>query len=138
MTDPIINIRNALEAALASITPAIDFVHENEAYTPLSGVPYCEAYLLVAPPNNSTMGDGFYQEQGIFQIDLQYPPLLGTLGCATRAGLIRTLFKRGATFTDGGINVQIDLTPEVGQGDIEAGRWKQIIRIRWHADIFTS
>ena len=137
MTDPIINIRNALETALASISPAIDIVHENgERYEPTPDIPYCEAYLLVAPPGNPTQGGGYYQEQGVFQINLQYPPLAGTLPCATQAGLIRTLFKRGAVFTDGGIKTQIDFTPEVGQGREEDGRWKQVIRIRWHADVF--
>lgn len=137
MTDPIINIRNALENALASISPAIDIVHENVAYDPQPSVPYCEAYLLVATPANLTMGDGFYQEQGIFQINLQYPPLVGTLDCATQAGLIRALFKRGATFADGSIAAQIDRTPEISQGAVDAGRWKQIVKIRWHADIYT-
>ncbi|WP_158569430.1 phage tail terminator-like protein [Duganella sp. BJB475] len=135
--DPIIHIRNALEAALASITPAIDIVHENESYDPVPDQPYCEPYLLVGLPDNSTIGSGYYQERGVFQINLQYPPLVGTLACATRAGLIRNLFKRGATFADGGITVQIDLTPGIGMGDVETGRWKQIIRCRWHADIFT-
>lgn len=131
------NIRNALETALASISPGIDIAHQNEAYDPQPGVPYCEAYLLVAPPSNPTMGDGFYQEQGVFQVTLQYPALVGTLDCATRAELIRALFKRGATFSDGGVAVMVDLTPEIGTGTNEADRWKQIVKIRWHADIYT-
>jgi hypothetical protein len=137
MTDPIINIRDALEAALSSISPAIHIVNENaEVYEPLPGVPYCEAYLLPATPSNPTAGTGFYQEQGVFQVTLQYPPLTGSLPCATQAGLIRALLKRGAVFTDGGIKVQIDKTPEVGQGAVQEGRWRQVVKIRWHSDIF--
>lgn len=134
MTIP--NIRNALEAALASIAPTIDIAYENVPYTPVAGQPYCEAYMLVATPSNPTVGDGFYQELGILQINLQYPPLVGTLACATRAEAIRSLFKRGAVFSDGGVQVHIDLTPEIMAGAIEGDRWKQIIKVRWHADVY--
>lgn len=133
------NIRNALETALASLAPPIDIVHENsERYEPQADVPYCEAYLLVAEPGNSTLGQAYYREAGVFQINLQYPLLTGTLPCALRAEQVRALFKRGATFTDGGVSVQVDRTPAIEAGAPEEGRWKQIIRIRWHADIFTA
>jgi hypothetical protein len=135
MTIP--NIRNALENALASITPAIDIVHENEAYVPVAGRPFCEAYLMVATPSNPTMGDGFYQELGVFQVSLQYPTEAGTADAAAQAELIRALFKRGATFSDGGVTAQIDRTPEISGGVVEADRWKLIVRARWHADIYT-
>lgn len=133
MTIP--NIRNALETALASITPPIDIAYENVAYEP-TDAPYCEVYLLVGTPGNSTLGQGYHKEQGILQVNLQYPPLVGTLDCALRAEAIRQLFRRGATFADGGVTVQVDRTPEIGTGAVEESRWKQIIRIRWHADIF--
>jgi hypothetical protein len=138
MTDPTINIRNALVDALASITPVIDIVHQNEAYSPQPDDPYCEVYLLPANPANPTMGNGFYREQGILQINLQYPPRVGTLDCETRAGLIRSLFKRGASFSDGGVTVLIDKTPEMADGSEESGRWKQIIKVRWYADIYPT
>lgn len=132
-------IRNALETALASITPPIDIVHENGLrYEPQPDVPYCEAYLLVAEPANPTIGDAFYVERGILQVNLQYPPLVGTLECALRAEAIRSLFRRGAAFIDNDVTVQIDKTAEIEAGEQVEGRWKQIVRIRWHADIFTS
>jgi hypothetical protein len=130
------NIRNALESALAAIAPALDIVHENQAYEPTAGRPYQECYLLVATPSNPTMGDGYHQELGIFQINLQFPPDVGTLDCAQRAEIIRAAFKRGATFIDDGQVVLISRTPEIGAGAIEEGRWKQIIRIRWTADVY--
>jgi hypothetical protein len=131
------NIRNALEAALAGISPAIDIVHENQAYDPIAGQPYCEAYLLPAEPGNTALGSGYHREQGAFQINLQYPPLVGTLDAAMRGEQVRALFRRGATFTDGGVKVQIDKTPEIGQGKVEGDRWKLVCRIRWHADVFS-
>lgn len=136
MTIP--NIRNALEQALASIDPAIDIVHENVPYDPVPDRPYCAAYLLVAEPGNPTLGEAYHKEQGVMQVNLQYPPLVGTLACALRAEAIRALFKRGSAFSDGGVTVQIDRTPEIDRGEQVDGRWMQIVRIRWHADIFTA
>jgi hypothetical protein len=129
-------IRNALENALAAITPAIDIVHENQKYEPIAGRPFCEVLILFATPGNPTMGDGFYQELGILQVNLKYPPEVGTLDAATQAALIRTAFKRGATFTDGGITVQIDKTPEIPGGTVDDGRWKIVLRAPFHADIY--
>ena len=132
-------IRNALETALASLEPEIDIVHENGLrYEPQPDVAYCEVYLLVAEPANPTIGEAFYIERGILQVTLQYPPLVGTLDCALRAESIRSLFKRGATFADNGVTVQIDRTPEIEAGEQVDGRWRQLVRIRWHADIFTA
>lgn len=137
MSDPVISIRNALEAALAAITPAIDIVHENEEYTPTVGRPYCEAYLLWATPGNPTLGQGYYQELGVLQVSLKYPLMAGTLDAATQAGLIRNLFKRGAAFTSGGVKVQIDKTAAVGAGAPDTGTWKVVIRCSFSAGIFT-
>jgi len=131
------SIRNALENALAAITPAIDIVHENQAYSPISGRPFCEAYCMFATPSNPTMGDGFFQEIGIFQINLQYPAEVGTADASARAALIRDAFPRRATFAFGGVTVQIDKTPEIGAGTVDADRWFVPIKVRWHADIFT-
>jgi hypothetical protein len=130
------NIRNALENALAAITQAIDIVHENEAYEPIAGRPFCEAYVMFATPANPTMGDGFYQELGIFQINLQYPTEVGTAAAAAQAQLIRDAFPRGATFVFGGVTVQVDRTPEISAGTVDADRWFLPIKVRWHADIY--
>lgn len=129
------NIRNALEGALANVV-TIDLVHENQSYDPTADRPYAEVYLMVAKPGNPTMGDGFYQEIGVLQINLQYPPEVGTLAAAQQAELIRAAFKRGASFTDGGVAVIIDGTPEIGAGRIDSGAWMLPIKIPWHADIY--
>jgi hypothetical protein len=131
------SIRNALENALAAITPAIDIVHENQSYVPISGQPFAEAYVLFATPSNPTMGDGFYQELGILQVNLQYPTEVGTADAAAQAQLIRNAFPRGATFVFGGVTVQVDRTPEISAGTVDDDRWFLPVKIRWHADIYT-
>jgi len=130
-------IRDALEDALAAIQPALDTVHGNEAYTPITGRPYQEVHVMFATPGNPTMGDGFYQELGVLQVNLLYPPGEGSAAAAARAGLIRQAFKRGATFAASGITVQIDKTPEASGGVVDGDRWRIVVRAPFHADINT-
>jgi len=68
--------------------------------------------LVVTDAAMAEVGDGFYREQGLFQVSLFYPLQTGTLTAATRAQAIRTAFKRGTTMTSGSVKVIVDLTPE--------------------------
>jgi len=130
-------IRDAIEAALDAIAPALDTVHGNEEYTPVTGRPYQEVHVMFAMPGNPTMGDGFYQELGVLQVNLLYPPGEGGAAAAARAGLIRQAYKRGSTFAAGGITVQIDKTPEASGGSVDGDRWRVVVRAPFHADINT-
>lgn len=130
-----IKIRASLETALASIVPAIDTAYQNFSFTPVTGQPYQELYLLPAEPNNWAMGDGSRQERGIFQINLQYPAGQGPAIAEARAGLIKALFKRGASFTKDGVTVQIERTPEICEGRPGDGRWMVPIRIRYFCNL---
>jgi len=68
------------------------------------------------------MGDR-HQEQGFMQVMLMYPLLTGSLVAMTRAELIRTTFKKGNTFSSGGITTLITSTPtiEAGSNSTEGG-----------------
>jgi hypothetical protein len=135
MSDPVTSIRNALERALGAMTPQIPTVHQNEGYEPQTGVAYQECYLLRGDPDNSTLGQGYYQERGVFQVTLKYLLGQGTADCETRAGMIRTLFARGATFTADDIAVQVDTTPTITAGMPDGDAWSQSVKVRWHADV---
>jgi len=130
-------IRDALEAALDAIAPALDTVHGNEEYTPVTGQPYQEVHLMFATPGNPTMGDSFYQELGVLQVNLLYPPGEGSAAAAARADLIRQALKRGSTFAAGGITVQIDKTPKASGGAVDGDRWRVVVRAPFHADMNT-
>ncbi|MDQ1921627.1 DUF4128 domain-containing protein [Massilia pseudoviolaceinigra] len=130
-----IKIRAALETALASIAPPIETAYQNFAFTPVTGQPYQAPYLLPAEPNNWSMGDGSRQERGIFQINLQYPPGQGPAAAGARAEMVRDLFHRGASFTKDGITVQIERTPEIGEGREDNGRWFLPVKIRWFCNL---
>ncbi len=127
-------IRAALETKLDSILPAISTNWENTPFKPVNGTPYQQVYLLPGEPDNPTMGDGFYRDKGILQINLMYPQLTGTGTAAARAELIRTTFKRGTSIISGGITVIIEKTPEIGQGRPDGDRWFIPVRIRWFSD----
>ena len=133
----IVSIRAALETKLKAITPALATEWENVPYTPISGTAYQKTFLLPATPGNPTMGDGFYREQGIFQITLMYPLQTGTKAAADRAELIRTAFKRGTSMVSGTMTVKVEATPEVSPGRVDGDRWSVPVKVRWFADKIT-
>ena len=130
------SVRIALENKLNAMTPALSTAWENVPFTPVSGTPYQAAYLLPATPANPTMGDGYYREQGIFQVTLMYPLQAGPKTAADRAELIRAAFKRGTSMTSGGITTIIERTLEIGQGRVDGDRWALPVKIRWYAGIY--
>jgi hypothetical protein len=133
----IVSVRAALEVKLSAMTPALVIAWENAPYTPVAGTPYQAAYLLPATPDNPTMGDSFYREQGIFQVSLFYPLQVGPKAAADRAELIRTTFKRGTSMVSGTVTVRVARTPEIGQGRVDGDRWHVPVRIVYCAGVNT-
>ena len=133
----ITSIRAALETRLAAMSPALATAYENVPYAPVLGTPFQAVYLLPATPDNSTMGDGHYVEQGIFQVSLFYPLQAGPKAAADRAELIRTQFKRGTSMTSGSVTVRIMRTPEIGQGRVDGDRWHIPVKCVYFAEITT-
>jgi len=130
-------VRTALETKLNSITPALASAWENVPYTPVTGTPYQACFLMTATPDNLTLGDGFYREQGYLQVSLFYPLQAGPQTAELRAELIRTAFKRGVSMTSGAVTVNVELTPHIGQGRRDDDRWHVPVKIFWSAGIYT-
>lgn len=131
----IVLVRSALQAKLDGMSPALATAWENVDYVPVTGTPYQAAYVLAAEPDNPTMGDDYYREQGIFQISLFYPIKVGTAVSEARAELIRTTFKRGTSMTSGAVTVIINKTPEISPGRVDGDRWHIPVKIRFYAGI---
>lgn len=127
-------VRQALETALAAMSPALSTAFENVAFTPANGVPYQQVNLLFAEPDNPEMSNG-YTERGIFQITLRYPLNGGPALASARAQLIRTHFYRGRSFTASGVSVSIERTPEIGSGRTEDDRFVIPVRVRFYSHI---
>lgn len=129
------NIRIALETALAAMAPSLATAWENTAFAPpASSVPYQRAYILFSTPDNQEFGASHIQ-QGIFQINLLYPLQAGPADAADRAELIRASFRRGFSFTNSGVTVNITRTPEVGQGLPDGDRWLVPVKVRFSSFI---
>ena len=132
-----LKVRQALEAAIATITPALATVRENERYSPIEGTPYQYVQFIGFIPDTAEVTKS-HRLCGYMQIDLMYPPLKGSGEAQTRAELIKNKFKKGSTFTKDSINVNILNTPEILQGRNEGDRWKIIVQIYYSAWIIVS
>lgn len=131
----IVKVRAALETALNGMSPALATAWENNAFAPPAAtVPYQSAFVLPATPDNREYGSS-YQEQGMFQVTLMYPLQTGTSAAAARAELLRATFKRGSSFTNLGVTVNIIRTPEVSAGTVDGDRFSMHIKIRFSAFI---
>lgn len=130
-------IRAALETALNAMTPALATAWENNTFTPpVATVPYQKAVILYSQPENPSFGDAFYREKGIFQVTLFYPLKQGTSAITARGELLRSIFKRGATFIKDDICVTIERTPEIPSGTPDGDRWAMPVKIRFFSHIF--
>ena len=128
------NIRAALETALNAMTPPLATAWQNIPYTPIVGTPYQRVSLLTAEPNNQEFGAS-YTEAGYMQVDLCYPQTVGAGGVEQRVELIRTTFKRGKTFLNGGITTTISTTPELAPAYLDGDRFVRPVKIRFHTYI---
>lgn len=128
-------VRKALEVALAAMSPALSTAYENAPFSPVVGTAYQRVTLLLTEPANPVVGGGFYTEEGFLQVDLAYPLDAGPAAATARAELIRTTFYRGASFTASGVTVNIERTPEIMPGRVEADRFVIPVRIRFYAHV---
>lgn len=129
-------VRQAFEMDLKAMTPTLPIEFENQPFTKPAG-PYCRAHLLPAAPDNATLGDGMYWEQGLFQVLLCYPLDAGTADVMGRAQMIKERFFRGRGLPRGSLTVVISATPTVAPGFIDGDRYCVAVRIAYHAQIFT-
>lgn len=109
---------------------------ENVSFVPQNAVPYQKVNFVFARPENPTKGDGFYREIGFLQVTLYYPLQKGPYAAMSRAELFRTTFPRGSSFSNNGIVVNIDRTPEIMPGMPTDESYIVIVRIPFYANIF--
>jgi hypothetical protein len=137
VSDALEPIRIALETHLDAITPALATQWENDSLfvPPDADTPYQASFFMPAEPDNEEMGSTHYTELGVYQVSLFYPLKGGQADARTRAGLIRSAFKRGTSLTNAGVTVTVQRTPMVGQGSRDGEMWFVPVRIRWFANI---
>lgn len=129
-----VKIRAALETALNAMSPAISTAWENMAFTPVAGTAYQQVNVLFADPDNTEFGSR-HRELGYMQVKLMYQLQVGTSVVMARAELIRTTFYRGASFTNGGVTVIVEKTPEISVEQVEGDRYAVPVRIRFFSNV---
>ncbi len=130
-------VRAALETRLAAMSPALATQWENAAFTPVAGTPYQAVSLVMATPQNPTIGDGLYRELGFLQVTLRYPQNVGAGAAEAQARAIRAWFQRGLGLTAGGVTVTVSATPDIRPAFIDGDRYAVSIRIPFFANIFS-
>lgn len=132
----ILDIRQALETAVNSISNPIATVWENTPYVPISGTPYMQVYLMRGQPENPEMGHGF-RDVGVLHCNLFYPiTTIGTASAETKSEQIRAKFYRGASFEKNGTIVTITYTAEIGRGDRIDDYYMIPVKVFWHSNNF--
>lgn len=127
-------VRAALETALNAISPSLATAWENEPFEPATGVPYQRVNLLRAQPDDSESGSSFV-EQGILQVTLCYPTGGGPASAEAHALAVREAFKRGSSFTSGGVIVTVFRVPQLMPPQVPEDRFELPIRITWRAQV---
>lgn len=131
----VVKVRAALETAVSGMSPALSTSYENVPFTPVQGTPYQRLNILFAEPGNQEYGAN-YQELGFMQLTLFYPIETGIGAANARAELIRQTFKRGASFTNSGLTVVIERTPEVKPGVNDGSFYVLPVKIRFYANTY--
>jgi hypothetical protein len=133
-------IRQALEQFLLTLGwDASQTAFENADFVPPvdPSTPFQEAYLLMASPENPTMGDNFHRERGLFQISLKFPMNGGTGDIEARADALQAAFYRGLSLTANNVTTTVAATPAISQGEPDGNRYVKIVKVPVWANIFS-
>jgi hypothetical protein len=105
-------INQAFNAQMALITPTIQTSYEGVSFTPTSGTPYQELYIIPALNNGFAISSPNFISSGIFQITLKYPSGVGLLPIMERVNLYMQNFKKDMKLTKDGYDVYISDAPK--------------------------
>ena len=85
---------------------------EGISFKPLDGV-YYRTQFRISPPDDPVLGTGYYRERIEFQVFVHAPANQGTAAAINAASEIRTIFKKGSTFTRNGFLIHVLETPHI-------------------------
>jgi len=134
----LVSIQKAFEKKLATITPSISTAYEGVSFTPVANVPYQRIQVVPSKPNNPTMGDDYYREEGECQIFLCYPTNKGKGEVLTRAELTRSYFKRATTLIEDGYSIIIIETPHIAGVSTIGDRLVCPVLIRYETGVYPA
>lgn len=132
-------VRRAFELDIDAMSPSLPTEFENVEFTnkPAGDLPYQRLFLFPTDPNNDTVGEGMYWEEGFFQVLLCYAQGTGTGAVTARAQMIQDRFFRGRGLPVGSLTVVVTATPTIANGYRDGDRYCVPVRIPYHAQVFT-
>lgn len=131
-------IRQLLEPALVTMLGSQNVVvnWENSPYTPIDGIPYIDATLMMGKPDNPSSPAGFHRDKGIWQLMLQYPFGGGPGIVDAMSDLICSTFPRGRSWSAGQITLTISPSPYPSPGRVDGNRWAIPVKVPFFANVF--
>ena len=114
-------VQKAIRTHLKTASPDLPTAQENMDFTPPNTM-YQRLQFIVSKPTDPTYGTYFYRENIEAQIFVVDQLGVGMDAAITRAELIRDLFGKGLTLTEGGVRMHVLRTPQVAGAVVAADR----------------
>ena len=128
-------IYTAFLQKINTITPKIDSVYENKAYTPSNDVPFQELYIMPSSNTSEYINETTYNMEGLFQISLNYPINQGRTAVTDRVDLYMSLFPKNTKLTYDGLLVRQVGIPQISNLGVVGDRYKIVLRVQFLAVI---
>lgn len=113
MSDP--RIRAALDTRLLLLADSPPVAWQGEAFSPVPGQAYLEAWLLPARNRSLDIAHDDTSHTGIFQVNLCYPDGAGTVAVEAAGQQLQALFPpAGPPLVFEGVTTRITRKPDIG------------------------
>lgn len=129
-------IKKAVRLHLASMPSVVPTAYEATAFEPPNGM-YQRLQFTVAPPDDPTLGLGYYREKITAQIFVVDAAGNGTGAAEQYAELVRDRFKKGTTLFEGSIRIQVLTTPQIAGNVVIQNRLIVPVMIDLVGEVFT-
>jgi hypothetical protein len=108
----IVETKRACERRLQTLTPSVPTAYEGVTFTPPNTM-YQKVQFVISQPDDPVLGTGYYRERLQMQVFIVDETNKGTSGAIQRAELIRGLFPKGLTITEGAFRIYVLSTPQI-------------------------
>lgn len=127
------NIRGALQTRAATASgfpPVAQRAYENRLFTSTTGVPYARMTLIPSSGRPFSLSGARRYHNGMFQVDIFYPTLVGTAAAEQVADAVRAVFVPGTKVPLNGDMVLIAYSER--HAGLDGKDWLQIpVTIGW-------
>lgn len=129
-------IKKAVRLHLAGMSGVVPTAYEATEFDPPDGM-YQRLQFSVAPPDDPTLGLGYYRERVTAQIFVVAKAGEGTGAAEQYAEAVRNHFKKGTTLFEGSIRIQVLTTPHIAGNVVVQNRLIVPVMIDLVGEVFT-